>query len=233
MTTDFIETYDDILSPEFCQHIIEKFENSSKKAPGSTGHGVNTVAKNSIDINISLQFDWSEEHKKIVELTKNALNQYIRKYSYLLTGAVTLSFLEPVSNTMITVNREVMDMVGDDSITPLIGKMYRLGTINIQKYEQNVGGYYHWHSENYPQKNDPKCEALHRVLLFMYYLNDVNEGGETEFYYQEKRFKPKRGQLLIAPSSFTHTHKGNIPVSNDKYILTSWVLFQKAKDLYG
>ncbi len=233
MTTDFIETYDDILSADFCEHIISKFENSSKKAQGTTGHGVNTIAKNSTDINISLQFDWSEEHKKIVELTKNSLTQYIRKYSYMLTGAVTLSFHEPVSNQMITVNNDIMNMVNDDALTPLISKLYRLGTINVQKYNQNVGGYHHWHSENYPQKNDPKGEALHRVLLFMYYLNDVKEGGETEFFYQDKKFSPKRGQLLIAPSGFTHTHKGNVPISDNKYILTSWVLFNKAKELYG
>ncbi|MEC7470920.1 MAG: 2OG-Fe(II) oxygenase, partial [Pseudomonadota bacterium] len=32
---------------------------------------------------------------------------------------------------------------------------------------------------------------------------------------------------------FTHTHRGQIPVSDDKYILTSWVLFNRAEQLYG
>lgn len=233
MTTDFIETYDNILSCEFCEHLINKFESSSKKRPGSTGHGVNTTAKNSTDINISLQFDWNEEHKKIVESTKQGLVQYIRKHTYMLTGAVSLSFPDPSTNTMITINNDVVNAIGDDTLSNLATKMYRFGTINIQKYDKGVGGYYHWHSENYPQANDPKADALHRVLLFMYYLNDVTEGGETEFFYQDKKFKPKKGQLLIAPSGFTHTHKGSVPISDDKYILTSWVLFQKAKDLYG
>lgn len=232
MLTDFIETYDDIISSEMCQHIIDKFENSSKRRQGTTGHGINTSAKNSTDINISLQFDWNEEHRKILELTQKSLVQYIRKYPYMLTGALTLSFMEPVSKTMLTLNKEMIEMVGDEALSGLVSKMYRFGTINVQKYDKGVGGYYHWHSENYPQVNDPKNEALHRVLLFMYYLNDVNEGGETEFYYQDKKFQPKKGQLLIAPSGFTHTHKGNVPLSDDKYILTSWVLFQKSKDLY-
>jgi len=67
----------------------------------------------------------------------------------------------------------------------------------------------------------------------MYYLNDVREGGETEFYYQGRKLKPNKGQLVFAPAGFTHTHKGHIPVSNDKYILTSWILFRPAADIYA
>ncbi len=44
---------------------------------------------------------------------------------------------------------------------------------------------------------------------------------------------PKTGSLLIAPSAFTHTHRGNTPASGDKYIATSWILFQRAEKLYG
>jgi len=71
------------------------------------------------------------------------------------------------------------------------------------------------------------------TLLFMFYLNDVAEGGETEFYYQQRALKPKAGTMVIAPAYFTHTHRGCIPVSNDKYILTSWILIQRAETLYG
>ena len=79
------------------------------------------------------------------------------------------------------------------------------------------GGYHIWH-----------CEALSKVsrdraLAWMVYLNDVEEGGETEFLYQKTRFKPKKGQILVWPSQFTHMHRGNPPLSNDKYILTGWV----------
>jgi hypothetical protein len=65
----------------------------------------------------------------------------------------------------------------------------------------------------------------------MFYLNDVEDGGETELY-QNTMVKPKAGRMVIAPAYFTHTHRGNIPVSNDKYILTSWVLFNSAERIY-
>jgi hypothetical protein len=66
----------------------------------------------------------------------------------------------------------------------------------------------------------------------MYYLNDVEEGGETEFFYQGKKLAPRAGSLVIAPAGFTHTHKVHVPRSGDKYILTSWLLYQRAEKLF-
>ena len=72
----------------------------------------------------------------------------------------------------------------------------------------------------------------------MYYLNDVSEGGETEFYHQKVKIKPEKGTLVIFPAYFTHLHKGNVPISNDKYILNFWLMKgndnpRKIKDLNG
>jgi len=57
----------------------------------------------------------------------------------------------------------------------------------------------------------------------MLYLNDVEEGGETEFLYQKMRVKPTKGTILIWPADWTHTHRGNPPLSGDKYIYTGWM----------
>jgi hypothetical protein len=81
------------------------------------------------------------------------------------------------------------------------------------------GGYHIWHYESCNR------EMCHRLMTWMVYLNDVEEGGETEFLYQHKRVKPKQGTLVIWPASFTHTHRGNPPISNDKYIVTGWTEF--------
>ena len=58
---------------------------------------------------------------------------------------------------------------------------------------------------------------------FILYLNDVEEGGETEFLYYPKRIKPKQGTIILFPGSMTHTHRGNQTLSNEKYIITGWV----------
>jgi len=82
----------------------------------------------------------------------------------------------------------------------------------------NVGqGYHVWHCEHGSQS------SCRRLLFYILYLNDVDEGGETEFLYQKKRYKPEQGTLIIAPAGYTHTHRGNPPFSNDKYIITGWV----------
>ena len=91
-------------------------------------------------------------------------------------------------------------------------------SVKIQKTE--VGqGYHVWHCEHSSR------ETASRVLAFVLYLNDVDEGGETEFLYQHKRVKPKVGTVVVFPSSFTHVHRGNPPLSGTKYILTGWVEF--------
>lgn len=91
--------------------------------------------------------------------------------------------------------------------------------IYVTKIQKTVpgGGYHIWHSEN---SSRHYCS---RVLVFILYLNDVEEGGETEFLYLSKRIQPKTGRLLLWPSGFTHTHRGNPPLKGDKYIITGWV----------
>lgn len=90
--------------------------------------------------------------------------------------------------------------------------------MKIQKTK--IGGGYHvWHYES-----DNRQRAS-RLLNYQVYLNDVEEGGETEFLYLHRRVKPKAGTMLIYPASFTHTHRANPPISGEKYILNGWIEF--------
>jgi len=88
--------------------------------------------------------------------------------------------------------------------------------IKIQKTKPGQG-YHTWHCENTEKTN------TNRICAFMMYLNDVDDGGETEFLYQKFRVKPKANRFLIWPAGYTHVHRGNPPLSNDKYIITGWV----------
>jgi len=91
-------------------------------------------------------------------------------------------------------------------------------TIKIQK-TCPAEGYHVWHCEH--------CSNAYgrRVMQALLYLNDVEEGGETEFLYYSKRFKPVAGRMIIFPAGFTHTHRGNPPLTGDKYIMSTWLEF--------
>lgn len=78
------------------------------------------------------------------------------------------------------------------------------------------GGFSIWHIEQGPGY------IASRLLVWSIYLNDVDNGGETEFLYQQQKIKPKTGTLVIWPAGVTHPHRGNPPYSNDKFILTGW-----------
>jgi hypothetical protein len=81
------------------------------------------------------------------------------------------------------------------------------------------GGYHIWHCE------DGTPSYSRRIGVYILYLNDVDEGGETEFLYFPKRIYAKQGRLAIFPPNFPWTHRGNPPISNEKYIMTGWIEF--------
>ncbi len=92
--------------------------------------------------------------------------------------------------------------------------------INLQKYNPD-GAYFVWHAE----RTSGAVPAVYRHLVFMTYLNDVENQGETEFFYQQVKVKPQKGLTLIWPADWTHTHKGLTSPSETKYIATGWFSF--------
>jgi hypothetical protein len=89
--------------------------------------------------------------------------------------------------------------------------------VKVQHYKPNEG-YCVWHTERI--NNTYPNTARH--LVFMTYLNDVDDGGETEFYYQELKVKPRKGLTLIWPADWTHTHRGITSPTQEKYIVSGW-----------
>jgi len=79
-----------------------------------------------------------------------------------------------------------------------------------------TGGYSVWHAEQNPGP------PSNRALAWLVYLNDIEEGGETEFLYQKHRQKAEKGTLVVWPAGFTHVHRGNPPLSEEKFVLTGW-----------
>ncbi|GAB2681082.1 2OG-Fe(II) oxygenase [Aliiglaciecola aliphaticivorans] len=227
---DFIEVIDNVVPQKLCDGFIQRFENSKNTQQGRTGGGVDTDKKLSKDVSIVQNAEFQAEYQALLPLLSQQLMAYFEKYFFALIGPIGLTVKDPNTGLPVKLTQENFETVGKPNLQNLVQYLFRIGDINAQKYQKQKGGYPYWHSEVYPQAGNN--DALHRILLFMFYLNDVDEGGSTDFYYQDKSVQPKAGRMVIAPAYFTHTHRGCVPVSNDKYILTSWVLFNQAERIY-
>jgi hypothetical protein len=97
-------------------------------------------------------------------------------------------------------------------------KNLEIGAFNVQKYEP--GGHFNaLHTER------GSSSSQHRVLAFMTYLNDVEDGGQTHFHYYGVNVKPAKGKTIIWPAEWTHAHTGGLVEKGSKYIVTGWIQF--------
>lgn len=96
--------------------------------------------------------------------------------------------------------------------------------VNIQKYPPG-GGFKIWHHE----KMEPVFPEVARHFVFMTYLNNVQDGGGTEFAHQGVKIRADKGLTLIWPADWTYTHRGEISPSQQKYIATGWLHLMEAQ----
>tara|TARA_R100000657_G_C4683990_1_gene136276 strand:+ start:4732 stop:5328 length:597 start_codon:yes stop_codon:yes gene_type:complete len=115
-----------------------------------------------------------------------------------------------------------------DQAYELYKKKYDIvNNLNVHKLNMDIKiqktvpgeGYHVWHCEN------ASVASSRRLILCMLYLNDVEEGGETEFLHQSIRIKPRAGTIVLCPAHFTHLHRGNPPLKGNKYMINGWIEF--------
>jgi hypothetical protein len=103
------------------------------------------------------------------------------------------------------------------SFSNVFSKFSVIENINVQHYKPNEG-YFAWHCE----RGNAVMPQASRHLVFMTYLNDVVDAGQTEFYYQNLKVIPQKGKTVIWPADWTHTHRGITSPTQEKYIITGW-----------
>jgi Rps23 Pro-64 3,4-dihydroxylase Tpa1-like proline 4-hydroxylase len=183
------------LSPEICDEILQKFEAEPyNHYKGVTAGGLTEKTKKTIEINVTRTKGW----EKYDSILQKSLNDALNKYS--------IDCVEKGLN-MYIFNR-------------LCGKTKIIDTgYQIQKYIKQ-DGHYMWHHDASVEHKTKR----HRIITYLWYLNDVEEGGETFFYHC--KVKPQKGKLVMFPATWNYNHCGNTPTSNDKYIITGWVYLQ-------
>lgn len=93
---------------------------------------------------------------------------------------------------------------------------HQVRSMKIQKTLPSEG-YHVWHFES------DTIDHASRIITWGLYLNTVEQGGETEFLYQSLRIPAIEGTLVMWPATYTHVHRGNPPLSGEKYLLTGWI----------
>jgi len=109
-------------------------------------------------------------------------------------------------------NREVglaIPIPNTATTSDLIMKRYRAG--GVEKFQLHFDAIQH---------------VANRYLVIMWYLNDVELGGETRFPQLEFSVRPREGRLVVFPPYWMYQHEGTAPESGDKYILSSYLLFE-------
>lgn len=206
---NLVQIYRNFISKEYCDFIINTFENDPNKQIGISGAGTNYNIKKSTDLEITSRLhdpEWDKIYHHICEALLHVCVDYVGKFPMISKTAnhkTEMSLIRTVNAKLASISNGIPHM-------------------QIQRY---IGeeGFYVWHRENYSE--NPLMAK--REMFYIIYLNDVDSAGETEFLFNSHKIKPEAGTVLLAPAFWTHTHRGNA-LSNPnarKYIITGWIEF--------
>jgi len=186
------------LSNELCDRIISLFESQKEFQNAGVVGSDTTDTKYIIDKTIKKTID--------LEIPSDANESSI-------WFDIKNSLIEEIQTNLSKYYERFMKL----SFVDLIHKNKSINNFLIQKYKKNEG-IFKYHSDYCVDFINRKT----RIINFIWYLNDVEEGGETEFlgYY---KIKPKKGNIILFPSEWFMPHCGKCPITNDKYIITGWI----------
>ena len=194
---NLIYTYDNAISPLLCKTIIDMYEKEDNRYNGVVGSGYNPDIKETIDFVIPTSvYRW----ERIYSFLNKELAKNLKTYFNQLNVIDKCNILSP---RFINSN------------------FLQYDAFMMQKYFKNKGKFDYHH--------DFLCDfekSRYRIITFIFYLNDVIEGGETEIW-GHTHIKPTAGKLLLFPASWTFPHCGKMPISSDKYIITGWLYINK------
>ena len=226
---DYIQCYDNGISEELCDYLIDKHKYLDKKGITVDGMHYNVSGtKSKVDKNVKKSKDIFLITKKLNEVYKGSGDCYnvseddvfASKYNELMSAInkhvyLYLLYVGYISSAYTGINKDNFNLFfKKESDCPDVGLPVGVDSICLRKYERNGGAYHMPHFD---------AKGYHfRIVAVLIYLNDVKLGGETEFPVLNRVISPQKGRIAIFPSSFTHMHYGKIS-NSDKYIVASHV----------
>ena len=188
----------DVVPPEVCESIIQRFENDNRKNEGSftypVGDQMVTREKNNTELSIDIYTDWGDITEIFFEYTLQVYIEYLKHLESTFNGYGDPRY--PVYDEQIK-NKHIF-CTGFP--------IQRLGK----------GDLYDWHHDGLLSKP--------YFIQIIFYLNTLqeNQGGCTEFI-DGRKVRPEVGKVLVYPCSWTFPHKGGEILDGYKYICTTTI----------
>jgi len=200
ISEDGLASFDGFFTDVQCEFFIDYFERAKSTGIGRIWHHSAREAGVADDSRVTM---WPPNSDDFMNYTDTE--------DSIITTSLNLRYVMDTFNKLIF-PKYVEEMKG------LKDYIWSIEHAKVQKTEPS-GGYHAWHTEK-------SCmDARDRIFVVQIYLNDVKEGGETEFLVQKKRISAKQGRCVIFPAGYTHLHRGNPPLSNPKYVLNMWAQY--------
>ena len=140
---DFIEVYPKTIPDELCDQLISTINSHNGAYQGKTGGGVDVTKKNSTDLMLDAHPELNGLRNSLLNHTFEKIVDYFNQYYLALIGAISVE-LPNDNGELVTLTPDNFSELGRSKTNNIIRHLFRAGTINVQKYAQNLGGYPHW-----------------------------------------------------------------------------------------
>ena len=190
-----VRIYDDVVSKEWCKETIDLFE---KEITTNAASQISDDRYTSPDISAV-----DSSTKSFTEMCIEGKDQWID---------VKTTFLNTCHQHF---HKFIKDVGIEKHHLPV---MIDTENIHYKKYEANDKDVFKNHVDVIGQG-----PLLKRFLVFIMYLSDVEEGGETSIPRYDIKCKPKAGRLLMFPPYWTHPHQGEKVIKGTKHILMTYL----------
>ena len=194
---DLIKVYDNALDDYTCEYLTEHFERSKRRHKKVSRNRTPNFTEYNLTRNV-----WREDRrtKKVYTDLVNKIDIHAQEYFNFVNHHFKYLFPD--------------DIVYARTVFPAY---YGIERFRIKRYNVGVNEAFNTHVDSMNLLSCP------RFISFLWYLNDVEEGGQTLFHGKE--VKPKKGRLVIFPPLWLFPHMGTEPISNTKYIMSSYLTY--------
>lgn len=173
----------------------------------------NTIEPNICEFLINLYEQVSDKYERIENDEKQVFTQFNLTENCKLTEEVNT-----VHNYLIHKTFEYKNKYYEFADSRVFPEQHAFEQFRIKKYNNDGIDKFDTHVDVINH------ETSRRFLSFFWYLNDVETGGETRF--KDFSITPKQGSLVVFPPLWMFPHKGEMPVSNSKYLLSTYLHYK-------